>query len=135
MIEGKIKEEEVVVASSAADNLSKQVMKLSVLDDEDDDDKSDDDNNDTDDVVKPSAVAAADDEDTDDDEIIQGLSNFSLDPEADRQAEEEYTSKGPVFRWGLGSNLSNLFRPILTLLFWQWIVNDLHSWFVTLEPA
>jgi len=88
MLDGKIKEEEEV-ASSATNSLSKQVMKLNVFDD-DDADKSDDDND-----VEDQPDVEDDDEE---DEIIQGLSNFSLDPEAQPPAEDEYTSKGPVFR-------------------------------------
>jgi hypothetical protein len=70
-------------------------MKLNVFDD-DDDSKSDDENND--DSGKEANKAVGNDDD-DDDEIIQGLSKFSLDPEA-HQAEAEYTSKGPIFRSG-----------------------------------
>jgi len=40
-------------------------------------------------------VESKEEEDTEEDEIIQGLSNFTLDP----QVEDEYTSKGPIFRW------------------------------------
>ena len=93
MIEGLIKEDGSP-ATAVSENSSKPILKLNVFDDEnaeDDGNRSDDDNNEN------AGGSQHQDQEHDDDaeEIIQGLSNFSFDP----QVEDEYTSKGPIFRW------------------------------------
>ncbi len=81
--------------TSAADGLSQQIMKLNIFDD-DDDNRSDDDeanrSDDENDVEGPTKTAEDEDEE---DEIIQGLSNFSVDSPSEHR-EDEYTSKGPI---------------------------------------
>ena len=92
MHDGIIKDDDTA-APAAAEGITKQIMKLNIFDDEDDDgNRSDDDNNEKEVVA---GVESKKEEDTEEDEIIQGLSNFTLDP----QVEDEYTSKGPIFRW------------------------------------
>jgi hypothetical protein len=90
MLEGIIKEDEKAVPA-AAEGITKQIMKLNIFDDDDDGNHSDDDNNEK---ADDAGVESKEKENTEEDQIIQGLSNFTLDP----QVEDEYTSKGPIFR-------------------------------------
>ena len=90
MPDGIIKDD---VPASAADGLSQQVMKLNIFDD---DDVEDDDTNRSDDENEVEGqTKTAEEDDEEEDEIIQGLSNFSLDPQSEHR-EDEYTSKGPI---------------------------------------